>query len=257
MSKSTGETSLHIAVLKKDLKTMNYILRNSSRMNKCVNLLKLADNSGNTAIHLCTTSKLIHCISSHIGNERFTQLLSIRNDKMQTPFHIAVESHNMDLLQKLLNVTSTNDVVRILEQRDISNKTALDLAASAKSRMSSEIIKIIVTTLGHKKALNLLKSKDQHGDTFIHHLLMWECDLNSLENALLRLKIDQQLEFFNQTNKQGVSSLDNAQTIIRDRECNTAKWLLMRNSRLHTELILQKDDIKGRPNNKNHIKKQA
>ena len=42
----------------------------------------------------------MHCVSRHVGVEHFSQLLSIKNDKKQTPPHTAVLSENMKLLKK-------------------------------------------------------------------------------------------------------------------------------------------------------------
>ena len=117
----------------------------------------------------------------------------------QTLYHKAVTSKNIKLLDALLKFPTKKYLVWALQQRDSCGRTAMDLALQGERQTASKIIEVIVQSLSTEEAFTLLKSKDQQGDTLIHHLVMWECNHHNIEKVSVYLTTNQLLELFHLT----------------------------------------------------------
>ena len=99
---SNKQTPLHYAVVNVKLEALECLLQNSSLDLTC------QDHLGNSALHYAAESKTTECLSAiikHVNTqcpEKLTELLNLQNSLSYTPLYSAIQSRNVNAIEKLL-----------------------------------------------------------------------------------------------------------------------------------------------------------
>ncbi|PGH19532.1 hypothetical protein AJ80_03867 [Polytolypa hystricis UAMH7299] len=142
-----GESLLHIAVQQGRPDIIDLVIEMRTQIGA-------QDKDGNTAVHLAASKNMTEAARCLIG--KMNSILEIRNNKKQTPLHLAIQAKRRKLVDLFLEYQQP------LDAEDQDKKTPLHYAVDTKS---SEIVRALL------KRKPPLGSKDKADKTPLHYAI--------------------------------------------------------------------------------------
>lgn len=180
---NTFNTTLHIAILKRNAKIISLLLRKKINFNA-------VDNDGNTALHLAAMNgdlDIIKILSGYQIN------INARNARGLTAIYLAIRNHHVDCYKYLeLRGASTTDKINDIEVIDL-----LDTVIQYRNKHLLALITFNTTVNDIKTALNKgaqITAVDEEGNSCLHlavklnivhlisSLITLGCDINAVNN---------------------------------------------------------------------------
>ena len=184
-----GNSALHLAMQYNNCSVIEIMTRDLDQQN-LKSLIYARNNEKRTPLEMNEkvtdfTSKICCLLRMFQTNERMLAL-KVSNSDLITPVHWAA-SHNMLLIQTMLELLNMEQRVEILRMQSKSGKTPLDLAILYSSSISQTlgVIEIISQLIGEKIAY-ILMVRDPERDSTILHRVMNLMDCPPLIQSFIR-----------------------------------------------------------------------
>lgn len=143
-------TALHIATIRKDIDSLNFLIENGANVN-------IKDSNGNTPLFLAVQTNNRDAI------KRFVEISecdwTIKNNRGQTLFHYAILTKNATLVDFLYSIKKDSMTKLINEIDNIQGRTPIFYSVAEYDKILSFLI------IQPQVNLNI---QDQAGDTVLH-----------------------------------------------------------------------------------------
>jgi len=193
-------TALHTAAIYERTRVVEYLCRFSELS---VSLMFWQDCFNNTGMHFATNKTIVSCMLSSLEDAQIDELLSLTNNKGNTPILSLVDfgQHESlaELLQHIDNETDL-DIITYLEQHNYDGQNILHLAAL--SLFLDSIYNALQNYVGCLK-LEKMMYPDAYGNTPIHYVAA-KYDTKVFADFMLHLSL---------TMRQKITDLPNSQLV--------------------------------------------
>ena len=208
--------------------------------------------SGETPLHRAIIKGDSECVTLiFVSLENKTQyhheIIAATNNSFENSLHTALIYGRLDIFQTIYSFLPDDAMLEVLIEADKEHsRTVLETAISLHPHRK-ELIVTILDSLEPYEQYQLIKRKNNRGETLLHATLKMDNGQRIFEIILKELSTEDQLELLEIPDSCGASTVDLARRAKKDGALReTSSWVLERYSWLQTELILSEEDLESK-----------
>ena len=203
---ASGDTALHCAACKEDYACVKMMLGSlENRVHLCYQLLRKQNSEGETVLYCCQNVAMFDLLLKFLDGFLTSQLLTVVNNNNQTIFHKVLYDDNDEAFRMLLSKLQTKDKLAVLSVRDNANGWCVLDTIAWLGWNGTEPLAYLMEGIQPHELYTVLKTRDNRGETIIHHFVMMDIHKEVLEETMTTLTEYMQRELLDIEDMQGRS----------------------------------------------------